>query len=157
MEVNDCRWQSEPTLTERAFRARTNPSACAKRNFNRTLAVWIRFLLLFFWDSNGLEVNDCRWQSAPTLTDVGYLRSKFIKDAWHLFRRFARERIPQPARLGSANSLLPAVSLRKKQHSVVFNLLHVILEALFLLIGEGLFQGSFAVRGFGCCNCSALY
>ena len=43
-------------------------------------------------------------------------------------------------RLGSANSLLWAVSLRQKQHSVVFNLLHVVLEDLFLFLGEGLFE-----------------
>ena len=60
-------------------------------------------------------------------------------------------------RLGSANSLLWAVSLRQKQHSVVFNLLHVILEDLFLFLGEGFFEESFAVRGFDCYNCSALY
>ena len=40
----------------------------------------------------------------------------------------------------SAGFLLWAVSLRKKQHSVVFNLLHVILEDYFLLIREGLFE-----------------
>ena len=39
-------------------------------------------------------------------------------------------------RLGSANSLLWAVSLRQKQHSVVFNLLHVILEDFLLPIRE---------------------
>ena len=43
-------------------------------------------------------------------------------------------------RLGSANSLLWAVSLRQKQHSVVFNLLHVILEDFFLFLGKGLFE-----------------
>jgi len=43
-------------------------------------------------------------------------------------------------RLGSANSLLWAVSLRQKQHSVVFNLLHVILEDFFLLIGKAFLQ-----------------
>ena len=43
-------------------------------------------------------------------------------------------------RLGSANSLLWAVSLRQKQHSVVFNLLHVILEDFFLFFGKGLFE-----------------
>ena len=43
-------------------------------------------------------------------------------------------------RLGSANSLLWAVSLRQKQHSVVFNLLHVILEYLFLFLGERLLE-----------------
>ncbi len=43
-------------------------------------------------------------------------------------------------RLGSANSLLWAVSLRQKQHSVVFNSLHVILEDFFLFFGKGLFE-----------------